>query len=52
MTLIVQVLGSISPMFYRPYAAQVIKRVDKAIHNYIFNNNDNNIRQLNKDKLE
>lgn len=44
MTLVVQILGSISTMFYRPYVTKVTRRVDKAIYNYIFNNTDNNIR--------
>ncbi len=51
-TLVTQILGSISSMFYRPYATQVVRRVDKGIFNYIFHNTDNNVRQLSKEKLE
>jgi hypothetical protein len=40
-------------MFFKPFADKYIKEVNIAVYEFVFKNNtENNIRQLNKDKLD
>ena len=49
----IQLLSSISVMFYKPFADQYIKDVNEAVYEFVFKNNtESNIRQLNKEKLD
>lgn len=51
-TMVLQILSNLSTMFYRPYAEKVVQEVKTAVEEYIFQNTEANIRQLNKEKLE
>ena len=44
LTLYVQIISNISPMFTKFYANTFIKSINQAVKEYIYNNTESNIR--------